>query len=225
MFRYAAYEHTELVEQFTPGVLFLYTPSTFLNGYINLVQPWKVWLLERYTTQGPKYEAGVLQPFLAGAVHTSLKDLHDDVWVLAETKQWWWVLVFDCDVSDCAIGRVARAYEAAPPVSLIGPRVNIDGSELSERRQAQADVNRKALENVLQQERSAGYRGAHPYAQYTREQVVAWAQDYLDRLVCPTVKQERLDNLAAWDNADADWESVSSYRELPVGCLKGWVQW
>lgn len=99
--------HTEdLVSFFNSGTIFHYVSSTFLDGYINYVKYIKVYLLEKYTTQGEKYNEKIWKPFIESKqYHTKLYDLNDDILILGKTKYHYYFFWYDCDVSDCSIGR------------------------------------------------------------------------------------------------------------------------
>lgn len=108
------YNSKELVDVFRPGHLYHYIPSSFLNGYINHVEIVKAYLMERYIRHGAQYGADVWQPFLDGGerCHSLLGALKDDVVILGASEQYWWFFWFDCDVSDCIIGRAKRTLHS-----------------------------------------------------------------------------------------------------------------
>jgi hypothetical protein len=96
----------DLVSNFRSGTIYFYVGSTFLNGYINYIKPIKIYLLERYRTQGKTYEEKIWFPFITDPpYHTNLNDLHDDILILGETENHYYFFWYDCDCSDCAIGR------------------------------------------------------------------------------------------------------------------------
>jgi len=117
------------------NVWWSYISSTFLNGFINYVDPIKVFVLDRYTRwtddvdeisireppgafqwskfKGTKEKVLELASEEGRVFHASLKMFDDDVVVLSRPKKsrnghqpggyvFFW---FDCDVSDCCIGR------------------------------------------------------------------------------------------------------------------------
>lgn len=104
------------------NICWSYVSSTFLNGFINYVEPIKVFVIDRYSSnkeevtceqfKGTKRElkdkiiSGDIKPF-----HTDLGCFNDDIMILAEFEHekdelnhfiYFW---FDCDVSDCVIGK------------------------------------------------------------------------------------------------------------------------
>jgi len=96
----------DLVSNFRSGYIYHYVGSTFLNGYVNYIKPIKLYLLERYRTQGKIFEETVWRPFVeAPPFHTDLNGLDDDVFILGETNDHYYFFWYDCDCSDCAIGR------------------------------------------------------------------------------------------------------------------------
>jgi len=100
------YNTEDLVSNFRSGVLYSYIGSSFLEGYINHIKPIKAYLLERYRTQGPKFEEKWNN--MEFKFHTKLSDLDDDVLILGETGKHYYFFWFDCDVSDCSIGRQGK---------------------------------------------------------------------------------------------------------------------
>ena len=103
------YMSEDLVSNFRSGTIDHYIGSTFLNGYINYVTPIKMYLLERYRTQGKSYEERVWLPFTNYPdYHSDFNVLNDDVLVLAKTDSHYYFFWSDCDCSDCAIGRQKR---------------------------------------------------------------------------------------------------------------------
>ena len=95
---------------FEYGVLYNYVSSTLLNGIINYVDIICANVLCRYTE---KHEEGELQKHIDdfnngnGDYHTKLDQFKDDVIILAyeENTNAYWYFWFDCDVSDCCVGR------------------------------------------------------------------------------------------------------------------------
>ena len=88
--RSTEYAHRDLVDNFTPGILYNYIAHSFLDGYINFVEPVKAYLLERYITQGPKYGEQVWKPFIERTpCHTRFSELKDDVLILAKSDKYW----------------------------------------------------------------------------------------------------------------------------------------
>lgn len=101
------------------GTLFEYVSSTFLEGWVNYFDVCKAFMIERYHQEDDDDEPFDQAEFDAtvGAnkpdrcVHPRLSDLGDDVLILSRTKpngdapssyMFFW---FDCDTSDCCIGR------------------------------------------------------------------------------------------------------------------------
>ncbi len=88
------------------GVLQSYVPATFLNAWINEVELDKAFLICRYESLENNTKS--LEEFVKrDDFHTDLKELDDDVLILAHEKNRAnkWFFWFDCDVSDCTIGR------------------------------------------------------------------------------------------------------------------------
>lgn len=91
------------------GWLVDYIANTFLDGWINYLEPVSIIGVARY---------GELEKLRAKVetlpdYHTKLSALGDDVAILAHPEEIsenvdgreWWYLYFDCDTSDCSIGR------------------------------------------------------------------------------------------------------------------------
>jgi hypothetical protein len=103
-----------------------YISSTFLDGWINYVKPIKVFAISRYTPSA-KLEARVKEFYEEDHFHTKFHPLGDDVVLLCREEfrkhsngqgldnphlekgeeQGYWFFWYDCDVSDCSIGRFA----------------------------------------------------------------------------------------------------------------------
>lgn len=65
-----------------------------------------MYLLERYCIQGKRYEEEVWLPFVKNRhYNTDFDILRDDILILGETEDHYYFFWYDCDVSDCAIGR------------------------------------------------------------------------------------------------------------------------
>jgi hypothetical protein len=100
-----------------PGVQYQYISQTHLNGWINYVRPVAAYVITRYADDGyegnlRRVEAWHAKP----TVHTKLYGIAgDDVIILArgETAGDWWVFEYDCDVSDCFLGRFSSSASEA----------------------------------------------------------------------------------------------------------------
>ena len=116
-----------------PGTLYEYISSTFLNGLINYVEIQSAWLMARYqqwqgtgdgSTQtiqvmdppgsykwkkieGNKQERFELLTTENAVCHSKLHDFGDDIVLLAKSElgKYFYLFWFDCDVSDCEVGR------------------------------------------------------------------------------------------------------------------------
>jgi hypothetical protein len=84
-----------------------YVSHTFLNGLINYITPFWSCVLERYRIwkdiDVSQWENCLQEP------HLNLRDFDDDIFVLGETENSFWFFWFDCDVSDCMIGRIEKS--------------------------------------------------------------------------------------------------------------------
>lgn len=113
------------------GTVWNYISSTFLNGFINYVSPVSVIVLDRYTPgtkdlsaegisikdKGVPFQwhhwmgtkAGLATALINGEkemYHTHMNCFQDDIVVLAKIEGGGWMFFwFDCDGSDCSIGR------------------------------------------------------------------------------------------------------------------------
>lgn len=100
------YPQDVALEPLPINTLWSYISSTFLNGFINYVKPIKVFVLDRYKDDKTE-EIKNLKP----QPHTNLHHFGDDVIILAEIEnheggvKMYMLFWFDCDVSDCRIGR------------------------------------------------------------------------------------------------------------------------
>ena len=110
------------------GIVWNYISNTFLNGFINYVKPIKVYQLDRYTGEDESLDVDYLQ-IRAGIggefsiksnlrklvinneiqfMHTKLNVFGDDIIILAKiegNENGYMFFQFDCDVSDCSIGK------------------------------------------------------------------------------------------------------------------------
>lgn len=89
------------------NMMFEYVSSTFLNGLINYITPFWACVLERYTTW-KNVDTAQWKEYLQ-VPHLKLRDFDDDIFVLGETENSFWFFWFDCDVSDCAVGRIDKS--------------------------------------------------------------------------------------------------------------------
>lgn len=80
------------------GTEYVYVSSTFLNGFINYQDIVKAVLIKRYS------EADIKLPEKPD-FHTKIHEFGDDVLILSKHNDTYWYYWFDCDVSDCCIGR------------------------------------------------------------------------------------------------------------------------
>jgi len=83
--------------------LYRYVSSTLLEGFINYVDIIGAVLLERYDHIYPEDIKEAKKDF-----HTKIHKFENDVLILARSpydKEIVWFFWFDCDVSDCQIGR------------------------------------------------------------------------------------------------------------------------
>lgn len=104
------YEHLppyKTMEPFKNGIYYNYVSNTLLNGVINYVKPIKVYLMDRYTENLLKRHNAIRRFNTDPEFHTNLGAFEDDIILLAyeEESGFYWVFWFDCDSSDCSIGR------------------------------------------------------------------------------------------------------------------------
>ncbi len=123
-----------------PGTFYLYVSSTLLNGFVNyLGAPERAYVLCHYHGWNEPLdelaEISVREPPINGPwktrtfltkseiyacvtepgrlYHIDLSLFRDDVLALFRCGEFWWLLWFDQDVSDCCIGRFATAVNDA----------------------------------------------------------------------------------------------------------------
>lgn len=83
-----------------------YISSTFLNGWVNYVKPVKAFVVHRYEEDVEQLSKRVDAWHENPTYHTRLSVFEDDVMLLARSERGdWWYFWFDCDVSDCCIGK------------------------------------------------------------------------------------------------------------------------
>ena len=99
----------EIAEKGVPNnTIYTYVSTSFLNGYINYVEPMFAIMIERYVDLDTPKVRGFLE-LQKWAPHTTYDSSPDDVWVIAETENCWWLFWSDRDVSDCCIGRLDKS--------------------------------------------------------------------------------------------------------------------
>jgi hypothetical protein len=124
-----------------PGYLYCYIANTFLNGLINYVKPLKAFIIDRYSIDNddrkvvlnlrinnewgdydfPNKESALA--FLDSnhdyeIYHTNLNMFRDDVLFLGETEKYYWHFWFDCDSSDCSVGRFEKTADQETVIAL-----------------------------------------------------------------------------------------------------------
>lgn len=88
------------------GWVINYISSIFLNGWINYVEPVRAFVIQRYEDDYYALNTRVEQWNKKERHHTQLNFFEDDVLLLARSEIGdWWYFWFDCDVSDCCIGK------------------------------------------------------------------------------------------------------------------------
>lgn len=107
------------------GLWHTYLSSTFLNGWINYTKPLAARLVTRYQGHAANREAAEKMNAGEFGFHTDLGKLGDDVFLLCYSEidprkhvvpkdvvlRTYWLFWFDCDVSDCCIGRFQTETE------------------------------------------------------------------------------------------------------------------
>ena len=91
------------------GWVINYISSTFLNGWINYVNPISAFVVHRYH----ELEKSIDDWHNNYSCHTDLGQFGDDVILLckSDNKNDFWYFWFDNDVSDCSIGRFTNDNE------------------------------------------------------------------------------------------------------------------
>ena len=77
----------------------------YLSGFINHVENYEVIMIERYEhwwNDRKKYET-------IDGYRIDSNNLPDDIIIFAESENEYWFFWFDCDCSDCQIGRIEEA--------------------------------------------------------------------------------------------------------------------
>lgn len=90
------------------NTLYNYVPNSFLNGFINHVTPIRAIMVERYGDDEDREQNPLSIQQFNKQPHADLSELSDDVLILAETTNSYWLFWYDKDVSDCSIGRVNK---------------------------------------------------------------------------------------------------------------------
>ena len=91
----------------TQDTMVSYISTTFLNGYVNYLNIYKVIMIERYE----KLEQIQLETVKADLMvdyHTNYSKAPDDIILFGETNSSYWFLWSDKDVSDSSIARVSK---------------------------------------------------------------------------------------------------------------------
>ena len=112
---------TEVVHNTLPyGTVWCYISSTFLNGMVNYTKPVKLFALERYTASDKIVQDNLTKKDVIDNIiensstfyNINLSIFRDDVVLLSEIetndeddKNRFMFFWFDCDLSDCCIGK------------------------------------------------------------------------------------------------------------------------
>lgn len=108
LFQYSEEYPENIAECGIPNnTLFEFVSNDFLTGFINYTKPFWGCVLERYEIWG-NIDLNTWKQYLAKP-HPCFGDFDDDVLILAETENCFWFFWFDCDVSDCQLGRVDKS--------------------------------------------------------------------------------------------------------------------
>lgn len=94
------------IDPFPLGTLYCYVSQTLLDGMINYIDIKAAYLITRYQSHSRNIaSAGAFLE--AGAIHSRLGSMGDDLLILGrpEGSMTWWFFWYDCDVSDCQMGR------------------------------------------------------------------------------------------------------------------------
>ncbi len=99
-----------------------YISSTFLEGWINYVKPVKAFVIRRYSDDGE--DSGLAEKVKKWHEeehhHTKLGVFGDDVMMLCRSDAGdWWYFWFDCDSSDCSIGKFEDELGADVPAEFV----------------------------------------------------------------------------------------------------------
>ena len=103
--------HEELCELGVPqGTLFDYVASTYLDGFVNYLEPFTCYIILDYDEQvDDDYLTELTREASSPrGYNTTLSNLEHDVIILGETANSFWFLWYDPDTSDCSIGRLNK---------------------------------------------------------------------------------------------------------------------
>ena len=117
------------------GTFWCYVSSTFLNGFINYVHVEKAYLANRYTEMDEVIECGehagttkrsVFDKLTVNPpIHANLHAFSYDLVLLTKISEGKYMMFwFDCDVSDCCIGRFVTADTEADVIAEFDKFVN-----------------------------------------------------------------------------------------------------
>jgi hypothetical protein len=100
------------------NTLYCYVSSTFLDGLINYVKPFKAFMIHRYVELPKEKYMDIFLEALKDQAHTNysnafvvvrkkieIKHFSEEITVLAEGGGSYWCFNYDPDVSDCLIAR------------------------------------------------------------------------------------------------------------------------
>jgi hypothetical protein len=102
-------DHPEnLIETGVPdNTLYNYVTDSYLNGLINLTDPIFGCVIERYEDWN-KLDKTKWKIELKKEMHPKLSVFGDDVIILSESYNFYWFFWYDCDNSDCSIGKIHK---------------------------------------------------------------------------------------------------------------------
>jgi len=92
------------------GVLYDYVSNTYLDGFINYLGKLTVFLLPDNTQAVTDIGIQELEEVFKG-YNTKLYDIGYEILVLGETKKFFWILNYNPDNSDCAIGKFTKPFD------------------------------------------------------------------------------------------------------------------
>lgn len=90
------------------NTLFEFVSNTYLNGIVNYTNVFYAVMVDRYEKTSSERKQEIYEA-LQDMVHTNYSYADDDVVLLAETENCFWIFYYDGDVSDCEIGRVDKS--------------------------------------------------------------------------------------------------------------------
>jgi len=101
--------HNQMAEGIPENTVYSYVSSTYVNGFVNYINPFYFVLVKRYSDDKEWEKCIESISSIEKEYHLRLSKFGDDILLLGETENNWWYIWYDNDVSDCCIGKFEKS--------------------------------------------------------------------------------------------------------------------